>query len=304
MTIARLEEAFRAAIAACGLTPPDRVFVDGTLHRFSTNGLARDNAGWYVVHDGDLPAGIFGDWRSGLQSTWCARSRDSLTQPEKQALRASIHAAKRARDEAIAACERRATELASRRWSAATPAVTHPYLTRKGVPAYGVRQQGGLLLIPLRDTGHQLRSLQTIAPDGTKRFLAGGRVRGCYHAIGKLTAPLVICEGYATGASIHQATQLPVAVAFNSGNLEQAAAALRHCHPELSIIVAADDDWCTLGNPGLKAAHRAALASGCAVVKPLFTPPRARAFTDFNDLHNQSGLEIVRSFFTPLGELV
>ena len=300
MPSARLEDSFRAAIAACGLTPPSKITIDGRLHRFSTNGRASDNSGWYVVYANDLPAGAFGDWRTGLQSTWCDKSRDLLTEAEKTALRERVRAAHLARDQAQAMSQNLAMEVAAHRWSSAGPVTAHPYLMGKGVRSHGLRQQGRFLLVPVRDVNHQLCSLQTITPDGTKRFLSGCRTRGGYHSIGKLEAPLVICEGYATGASIHEATQLPVAVAFNAGNLEQTASVLRTRYPDLPLILAADDDWLTTGNPGLTAARNAALAVGGHVVKPLFPPGRALTSTDFNDLHLASGLDVVRSFFDEL----
>src|SRR5690606_17318833 len=117
------------------------------------------------------------------------------------------------------------------------------YLAAKGVRAHGLRADADRLLVPLRDTSGTLASLQTIYPDGSKRFLLGGRMRGCYHAIGTLGSALVLAEGYATGASIHEATGLPVAVTFNAGNLLPVARALRRKHRALDLLVAADDGW-------------------------------------------------------------
>ncbi|MEB2352017.1 MAG: hypothetical protein OZ924_11445, partial [Burkholderiaceae bacterium] len=58
-------EQFRAAIRAAGLTPPDVIEADGKLRRFGTNGKRSDDAGWYIAHDDGIPAGAFGDWRTG-----------------------------------------------------------------------------------------------------------------------------------------------------------------------------------------------------------------------------------------------
>src|SRR5207247_8290229 len=101
-----------------------------------------------------------------------------------------------------------------------------------------------------------LHSLQFITPEkpaegSNKLYLAGGRAAGCYHAIGKPNGVLAVAEGYATAASIHQATGYAVAVAFDAGNLEPVAVALRAKYPELRIVVCADDDYLTAGNPGL-----------------------------------------------------
>lgn len=68
-------EHFRLAIAAAGLEAPDSINADGAIHRFSTNGKPRDDSGWYMLHTDGLAAGAFGCWREGLQSTWCAKSK-------------------------------------------------------------------------------------------------------------------------------------------------------------------------------------------------------------------------------------
>jgi putative DNA primase/helicase len=102
----------------------------------------------------------------------------------------------------------------------------------------------------MRDTEGVLHSLQFIEPKGDKLFLKGGRVSGCYHAIGKLKRILCICEGYADGASIYEGTGHAVAVAFNAGNLKAVAQALRAKHPDLTLIVCADDDSKRLATQG------------------------------------------------------
>src|SRR5690606_20253507 len=131
---------------------------------------------------------------------------------------------------------------------------------------------------------------------GTKRFMPGGRVKGCYHAIGKPSGRLVVCEGYATGATIHEDTGHAVAVAFNAGNLLPVVKALRGKFPCLTPVVAADDDWMTEGNPGLTAATAAAQAVGGLLAVPDFTGyPRGDKDTDFNDLHRLAGMVEVRA---------
>ena len=80
--------------------------------------------------------------------------------------------------------------------------------------------QGDRLLIPLGDKQDKLWSLQKILPDGEKKFLPGGKVDGCFHLFGKEPEKnLCVAEGYATAATIHEATGYAVAVAFNAGNL-------------------------------------------------------------------------------------
>lgn len=286
---------FRAAMLTAGLTPPDEIVADGRLHRFSTNGKPRDDSGWYMLHLDGIPAGAFGCWRSGLKSNWCAKADNDMTVAEREAHRQRIKAMQAQREAEHAQAQQQASEAAALIWKAATPATGHEYLTRKGIKPYGVKCDGHHLLIPMRDTAGKLHSLQTIAPEGGKRFQPGGRVKGCYFAIGKPDGVLIVCEGYATGASIHEATGHAVAVAFNAGNLRVVAESLRAKHPALKIILAADDDAGTPGNPGLTKATEAARAVGGYLAKPDFGSDRPDGATDFNDLHQTIGADAVRA---------
>ncbi|NWF45282.1 DUF3987 domain-containing protein [Hydrogenophaga sp. D2P1] len=288
-------EEFQAAILAASLTPPDEIVADGRLHRFSTNGKAKDDSGWYTLHLDGTPAGAFGCWRSGLQSSWCAKADNAMTPAEREAHRQRIKAMQAQREAEQARRQQQASEAAALIWKQAIPATEHVYLTRKGIKPHGIKCDGHHLVIPMRDTLGKLHSLQTIAPDGSKRFQPGGRVKGCYHAVGKPDGVLIVCEGYATGVSIHEVTGHAVAVAFNAGNLRAVTEALRAKHPALKIILAADDDVGTPGNPGLTKATEAARAQGGYLTKPDFGSDRPDGATDFNDLHQMVGPDAVRT---------
>lgn len=289
-------EYFRLAIAAAGLPAPDVIHDDGAIHRFSTNGRRGDDSGWYMLHTDGIAAGAFGCWRTGLQSSWCAKSDNAMTDAERDTHRQRIKAMKAQREADLLATQQQASQTAAAMWQDAAQApAAHEYLTRKRIKPHGAKCDGHRLMIPMRDTAGTLHSLQTIAPDGDKRFLPGGRVKGCYHAIGKPGGALIVCEGYATGASIHEATGQAVAVAFNAGNLEPVALALRAKYPSLKIIIAADDDHLTDGNPGMTKARAAALAVGGYLIKPEFGPDRPDKATDFNDLHQLAGADAVRA---------
>lgn len=145
----------------------------------------------------------------------------------------------------------------------------------------------------MRDATGELHSLQFIGENGSKWFLTGGRTQGCYFAIGKCKGVLCIVEGYATGASIFEATGHAVAVAFNTFNLEAVARALREKLPEARVILCADDDVATAGNPGLTKAREAAVAVDGFVAVPDFRPDRPDSATDFNDLAKLRGAEAV-----------
>ncbi len=288
--------AFKDSIASAGLIPPDVIHADGKLHRFSASGKRGDDTGWHVLHLDGVPAGAFGCWRLGITETWCSKPDTELTQVEREAHWQRIKAMQAQREADQAARQQAAAAEATKRWQTAKTCTQHPYLTTKAVQAHGVRiDAAGALMVPMRDTTGTLHSLQTITPDGEKRFLTGGKVKGCYHAIGKPKGGrLIVCEGYATGASIHEATGDPVAVAFNSGNLEAVALALRAKYPALKITMAADDDHLTDGNPGITKATAAAQAVGGGVAVPDFGAPRPHQATDFNDLRQVAGLDAVR----------
>ena len=171
----------------------------------------------------------------------------------------------------------------------------HAYLIRKDIAAHGARLHGDALVIPLR-AGGKLHSLQFIGADGSKRFLTGGRVAGCYFSIGnpKGAAALCIAEGFATGASIHEATGYPVAVAFNAGNLLAVTQAMRERFPDLPLVVCADHDHQTAGNPGVTKATEAAQAVGGRLGLPDFGADRPDGATDFNDMAALCGKDAVR----------
>lgn len=288
---------FCDAIRVAGLTPPETIEADGKLRRFASNGKRGDDAGWYLLHGDGIPAGSFGDWRTGIAETWRADIGRTLTPAEEAAHRARVETMRRERE--VEQARRRAESMAKANmiWSTATPAYDdHPYLAHKRIKAHGAKLHRGALVIPMRADG-VLHSLQLIGADGGKRFLSGGRVAGCYFSIGNTqgAATLCIAEGFATGATIHEATGYPVAVAFNAGNLLSVAKAMREKFPDLSLILCADDDCATLGNPGLAKATEAAQSIGGKLATPNFGADRPDGATDFNDMAAICSAEAVES---------
>jgi putative DNA primase/helicase len=284
---------FRDAIAAAGLQAPAHI-EPGKWHKFpGYQKSVKNRAGWCYLFD-DLRGGMFGDYSSGMQTNWSAINGHTPTPAEREAHRQRIKAMQAQREVEQVQRHQSAAVQAVTRWQAAINCTQHAYLNTKAIKPHAIKQDGDSLLIPMRDTAGTLHSLQTIAPDGDKRFHPGGRVTGCYHAIGKPAGALIVCEGYATGASIHDATGQAVAVAFNAGNLGPVALALRDKYPALKIIIAADDDHLTGGNPGLTKATAAALTVGGLLAVPEFPAGRGDKDTDFNDLHALAGLDAVR----------
>ena len=275
------ETQLQAAMITAGITPPESIAFDGVIHRHGVGGKPF----WYVAHGDGVPAGSFGDWKTGHTGTWCAKRDHDLTDNERQVMRDRVKAAQRQRDAERDRIQAEASSRALAIWTAAAPSIEHPYLTRKSIKAYGTRTDGPDLLIPMRDTSGKLWSLQTISPEGEKRFFFSGRVKACYCSIGAPQGRIVICEGYATAATINESTGGGVVAAFSAGNLLSVALALREKYPDMGITIAADDDWQTVGNPGLTAATAAASAIGAKLAVPNFDGlVRGLKDTDWNDM--------------------
>jgi putative DNA primase/helicase len=310
-------------MTAAGLRFDGEINTDASkITRFTVDGDKRQAlTGWYILHTDGIPAGEFGCWKRGIQSTWCAKSPNEITPAERQAIEARRVAAKAQREADEATRHAEASEMANIIWEAADDCTSHPYLARKGVASFGLRaglwrrefQDGrsvsieNALLVPIRD-GKKIVSLQAIFPskenalNRDKDFLPGGKKRACYYPIGKPEGDrptIVVCEGYATGASIHAATGYPVLVAFDAGNLLPVAQRLREKQPQARLVIAADNDRWTvepIENPGIHFAQIAARETGAYLVIPEFTQLDSRP-TDFNDLHAAAGAQAVADAF-------
>lgn len=286
---------FRVAMASRGITPPTDIIADGQLHRCDAEGRNGKGDASYVVHLDGAPAGGFENWRDGLGwQNWKADIGRSLTPSEMASHRAKVEAARRQQQVDAAKRHAEARTRAESIWTQAASASGHPYLARKNVAPHGTRIFKQRLVIPLRDAIGDLRSLQFIEEDGTKRFLPGGQVRGSHFMIGESAGTICIAEGFATGASIHEATGYAVAVAFDAGNLKPVAQALRIKQPDVRLIICGDDDHFTDTNPGRTKAHEAAQAVGGLVAFPDFGTTRPDGATDFNDMAAHCGLEAVK----------
>lgn len=248
-----------------------------------------------MLHDGAAPYGAGGDWKSGLGLDWIALDAHS-----KRVEKAAYDKARQRHADEQQATWARAQARAKGIWASLTVARSdHPYLVQKQVTPGPCRLTcNGRLAVPVYDADHDdLISLQFIADDGGKRFLAGGRTRGGHCRLGLLrgAATIIICEGYATGATLHAATGDPVVIAFTCGNLSAVGKALRARYANACIVFAADNDEATAGNPGVSKAMEAAFDIGALVVVP-------RQPGDFNDLAADYGPEAVRLSIAALSE--
>lgn len=320
--------AFREAMRAAGVPYAGEIDGDGQLHRIYVEGDKKGTRnGWYVYHDDVKPAGAFGTKKGGdSRHTWSAKGVKPLTREEREALAEKQRQDKERRTGETRQREETAAARAEAMWAAATDVVEHPYLAAKGVPGYGlkvgdwkhVRADGteflsakGALLVPLRDAKKRIHSLQAIFASPvtmgdnvrTKDFVKGGRKEGLWFTIGKPTeyggkVTVLICEGYATGASLHSATGLGVVVAFDAGNLAPVARVVRRLMPAARIVIAADNDrWTKINgqhvNVGVNKGRAAASTVDGVLAIPQF-PDLETEPSDFNDLHVIAGLEEVR----------
>ena len=272
----------KMTVADLAPAKPIQLIADGSIHRYQ---VGEDKSGtlngWYVLHDDSVL--ICGSWKTDQRLVVHNQNHDDFSVEDRGARKRKI-------TEAQAVSERKKRDLYNRiakrvqkEWDNAEPAdLLHPYLLSKQVPPYGIRQKGDVLLIPLRDAKGKLWSLQYIKADGSKRFAKGGRVKGLFHLLGSIDDRVYFAEGYATAATLHKHCGTTIAVAFNAGNLRNAARELLTLHRDIELVFAADNDRHTKGNPGLTKAMGAAEALGGSVIWPDF--PDGVEGTDYCDL--------------------
>lgn len=175
--------------------------------------------------------------------------------------------------------ERKAQEAAAKRaerlWKSKSVDRDCPYIERKQVKNHGCKINGkGNLLVPLFDINGKIWNVQEIHADGFKPYLKGARLNGCFYIIGEiLSEEQIVCiaEGYATGASVFEATSYTTILAFQSGNIDKVGIAIRSKYPNLQLVYCTDDDSHSIPpDAGLKAANKAVAATGGIVVLPEF----------------------------------
>ena len=325
-----------------GPTPsgrPWRVKVEGTSEK----------RGWYLLHritlDGGDEAliGSYGIYRGADPGTEKIRlNLPPMSADQKAAMRARL-TEDRKRAEAVARAQaEKAAAAASAMWRKCSPEGDSDYLARKCVAAHGVRfTPKGAVVVPMMDTANKIHGLQFILSRKTQAdriartgrdkeyWPAGLTKRGHFHLIGLPTWVCLVTEGYATAATLHEATGLPVAVAFDAGNLQPVAGALAKRYQGVKFLICADDDrfgkcveckapvrladgpTCpACGKPhkrenaGVSRANDAALSVGGAWCKPRFADDaslwerfrtQGHKLTDFNDLHTLEALATVSS---------
>lgn len=267
--------------------------------RFTTTaGFMRwgKNNRYWAVETGE--GYTFGDYAAGFKASVFPKDESSLSYLERiQRVQAIKEAQAKAEQQRLREQEDKAIEVFNLWQNLPGANPNHDYLKRKQVHSHGLKQLDDKLVVPLMDSNGRIWSIQYIYPDGRKQFYPGGRIKGCFYLLGEIQDKVVLCEGYATGASIYQATGLPVAIAFNVANLEAVLIALRKENPKLKIIIGADND--IKENAQTNVGHDVAmrLAGQYNNIKVIVPQMKEKCKCDFNDVAVAYGLNSLTKYF-------
>ncbi len=286
------EQQFREIMINAGLTPPDYIKV-GVINRFPGVGKKKGKDGWCRLFN-DLKGGIYGCYSTDLEEIWkLDHANNKINQPvDRDAVNKRVAARKADEEKKQSDAALRAQDI----WCNSLPATEHQYLKNKQVKPYGIKVSHGNLVISIH-VNDVMTSLQFIKPDGNKMFMGGGKIKGGIFYIGdeELTETICIGTGFATCASIHEATGFLTVVTFNDGNLQAGAQAVAKQYPNSILVICSDDDWKKDTNTAITKAKVAAELVGGVVALPTFDSHRPDWATDFNDLDLlEGGTEVKR----------
>lgn len=283
-----------AAFAQAGMPFPKRKLEAGKVVRFPTDGTKADDAGWCWLFPDGVGA-VFSDFRTGKRYVW--QQRDPHAAPPSEAelneVRRRANEQYKQAEEQRAAEYAQASETAGRTFANSTELqTTHPYVLQKGITPFEARQlSDGKLVLPVSGPDGKLQSLQFIDDAGNKRSLRKGKMKSGRLVLGDPAdgSPLIACEGWATGCSLHEATGYATVICFSGGNTATVVESLRSKYPNSRIVVAGDLDNSGAGKR--YAEEAVAVAANTVAVYPAFADGRDAG--DFNDLHRDEGIEAV-----------
>lgn len=258
----------------------------GRIVRFSRIG-GRDRDSFYKVFDSGVA--IIGDWHERGTD---GRPIKHIFRPEGVSIsQADIDKEVRAFLESQEMTQAVEAENCRRLYDSLPPvSESFGYLSAKGVrPCKGLKMDGQNVIAPFMDSDLSISTLETIFPDGQKRWHKGAKKQGCFFPIGFEEGSLFdkkcyLVEGLATGLSVHEATGTPVVVAGDCGNL----VAVAKLFPRATVI--ADHDPLT-GNAGLKSAKKTGLPYILIVDEKDPQKP-----CDANDFAKAHGVDALKGF--------
>lgn len=279
---------------------PDNLQPDGRLRRFKRNPDEKQKNAWGVLFENYSQTGekfhvfVGGDWsRPSEEIKICSNKK--LSALDRKVMEARVEEARSRHAEELKELRDTCKKECEKIWQEAIESETD-YTKKKKIKPFGTKsimtEKGRALLVPVKNVQGEMVGMQKILPDGTKLFHPGTEKKGSFHLIGEyINGEAFICEGFATGATIHMATGKPVVVAFDAGNLVEVSRTVRKSYPSTKVIVCGDDDRGTKDNPGREMAERAAKEGLAQVVFPEFDDQDG---TDFNDVHVTFGLDRVK----------
>ncbi len=299
---------FVAAMYSDGFEPKGKVIADDKWHPAYYNGEKRVSGTYALkIVDNNFAIGCYFTRKDpDNKHNWCLANDKKASPAERKKINKKIESEKHRRELEQETKQRRISYLLSKVYKNLPKAASHPYLEKKNIQAHNIkiRAKHNELIIPLYGSDGKIWSVQKINAKGGKYLFSGGRKQGSYFPLCSSKdnlSVILVCEGFATGASIKQATNLPVIVAVDSGNLKPVLLALKIKYPESKFVICADNDAFTKNpkgepwNVGIESAHKAAQAVGGAyVTAPSFDNIESEP-TDFNDLHAIAGLEEVKA---------
>ncbi|EPP1990636.1 LPD7 domain-containing protein [Escherichia coli] len=290
---------FAQVLENAGLVIQGLPQMDGAIHRVATRDDKKGaKSGAYKAYLDGRPAGWYRDYRSADDSptNWVFSGGEQHDPLARLHLRAF---AQQQRDDNARKLQQQYNKQAryARSYINQLPQATeHEYLTRKGIlAAPGVRLNNkNELVIPFSNSRGEIRSYQRIPVTGGKdaRILKDSEKTGNWFTFGtpENGRPLLFAEGYATAASLHEATGLPVLMTVDAGNMIDVAENARQIWTDSPFVFCADNDHQRKINKGVSSAQKAAASTHGEVIIPAFTEAeKAQGLTDFNDLDASRG---------------
>lgn len=315
------EESLKQFIHNAGFVPVKPITMDGEFHHLYKAGTKSVKASYKAFDDKPIN-GFIKDFVSGQKITWQYEHDQSfhprLSREEYQEQREQQAIDKANREKQAMLDKERAAKTAFGFYQNSDNATRYdtPYLEHKNINGYGIKTlhgynklngdgerviPDGTALIPIRNNKTFIVGAQLIKPNGDKSYLYGSDKSGHYHVCGRINKhddkPIMIAEGYATAATLHQHTRLPVVVSFDAGNLVQVAENIHAKYPKKHKIICADNDYNRINqqtgeyeNIGLIKANEASEKINAHIIYPEFNDDeRACDYTDYNDLYNARG---------------
>jgi phage/plasmid primase-like uncharacterized protein len=309
-----LKEQCRSYMAEQGLSLEDQLITDGRIHRYSVDAKKSKPDEWYVAYEGCTSQNnpylscTFGSWSKGEQYEYKSYDQETrFNEYEKKELKQVVQNQRLKVEQEVKISYDTTAKEAQKLWDGyleEPPSKEYQkYAELKKINLIGGVRFGlnpwdyPAIVIPIKNSAGILRSLQYISLNkdakSHKSFLAGGEKKGNFHIIGNVTEQeesIFVAEGYATAVSIHEATNKPVVIAFDVGNLEPVIENINNKFPHLAITIAGDND-----DAGRKKALNAAIRFGCRTIFPMFAAEIQReGDNDFNDLYQIAGIDVVQ----------